>query len=136
MQFIQDNIWIALVAASSGLMLVWSLVGNSVRGIKEITTAAAVQLINYKDALVLDVREAAEFHAGHVLNAKHIPLGNLNGRIAELEPFRANPIVVMSSGNQGSAAACALLGKHGFESSCSLAGGVLAWRKAELPLVT
>ena len=78
MQFMQDNIWMILVAVSSGLILLWSFIGNSIRGVKEVSSAAALQLINYKNALVLDVREAAEFNAGHVLNAKQIPFGKLD----------------------------------------------------------
>lgn len=134
MQFMQDNIWMILVAVSSGLMLLWSFIGNNIRGVKEVSTAAALQLINYKNALVLDVREAAEFDAGHVLNAKQIPLGKLNENIGELERYRSQPIVVMDSSGQRSAAACVLLSKHGFELAYNLAGGVLAWQKAGLPL--
>jgi len=134
MQFMQDNIWMILVAVSSGLMLLWSFMGNSIRGVKEVSSAAALQLINYKNALVLDVREASEFKNGHVLNAKQIPLGKLNESIGELERYRSQPIVVMDSSDQRSAAACVLLRKHGFESAHNLAGGVLAWQKAGLPL--
>lgn len=134
MQFMQDNIWMILVAVSSGLMLLWSFIGNNIRGVKEVSSAAALQLINYKNALVLDVREAAEFDAGHVLNAKQIPLGKLSENIGELERYRSQPIVVMDSSGQRSAAACVLLNKHGFELAYNLAGGVLAWQKAGLPL--
>ena len=134
MQFMQDNIWMILVAVSSGLMLLWSFIGNNIRRVKEVSSAAALQLINYKNALVLDVREAAEFDAGHVLNAKQIPLGKLNENIGELERYRSQPIVVMDSSGQRSAAACVLLSKHGFELAYNLAGGVLAWQKAGLPL--
>lgn len=134
MQFIQDNIWMILVAAISGLMLLWSFFGNSMRGIKEVSVAAALQLINYKNALILDVREAKDFNAGHVLNAKNIPLGKINERIGELERYRAQPIIVMDSSGIRSSAACILLNKHEFELAYNLAGGLLAWQKADLPL--
>ena len=134
MQFMQDNIWMILVAVSSGLMLLWSFIGNSIRGVKEVSTAAALQLVNYKNALVLDVREAAEFDAGHVLNAKQIPFGKLNESIGELERYRTQPIIVMDSSGLRSSAACVLLNKHGFELAYNLAGGVQAWQKAGLPL--
>lgn len=134
MQFIQDNIWIISIAVISGLMLLWSFVGNSIRGIKEVSVAAALQLINHKNALILDVREAKEFHAGHALNAMHIPLGKINERIGELERYRTHPIVVMDSSGIRSSAACILLRKHGFDLAYNLAGGILAWQKADLPL--
>ncbi|MDQ3267662.1 MAG: rhodanese-like domain-containing protein [Pseudomonadota bacterium] len=134
MQFMQDNIWMILVAVSSGMMLLWLFFGNSIRGVKEVSSAAALQLINYKNALVLDVREAAEFNAGHVLNAKQIPFNKLDESIGELERYRTQPIVVMDSSGLRSSAACVLLNKHGFELAYNLVGGVSAWQKAGLPL--
>ena len=66
MQFIQNNILMILVAVSSGTMLLWSLFGNRLRGVQEVNSAAALQLINHKNALVLDVREEKEFNVGHI----------------------------------------------------------------------
>lgn len=134
MQFIQSNIWLILIAVVSGFMLLWSMVGNRLRGIKEADCAAALQLINHKEALVLDVRENEEFKSGHLLNAKHIPLGKLRERIGEIERHRESPIVVMCRSGQRSATACAMLGREGFAQVYNLAGGIMAWQKASLPL--
>lgn len=134
MQFIQSNIWLILIAVTSGIMLVWSFVGNRLRGVSEADCAAALQLINHKEAAVLDVREAEEFKGGHLLNAKHIPLGKLRERIGELERYRDKPLVVVCRSGQRSATACALLGREGFAQVYNLAGGVMAWQKANLPL--
>lgn len=134
MQFMENNIWMILVAVSSGLMLFWSLFGNRLRGVREVNSVAALQLINHKNALVLDVREEKEFSAGHILNAKLVPLGKITEHMAELERYRERPIVVVCRSGQRSASACALLGKQGFGQAYNLAGGVLAWQKADLPL--
>ena len=134
MQYLQDNIWMILVAVSSGLMLLWSLFGNRMRGVQEVNSAAALQLINHKNALVLDVREEKEFTSGHILNAKLVPLGKLTERVTELERHRERPMVVVCRSGQRSASACALLRKQGFGQTYNLEGGVLAWQKAGLPL--
>lgn len=134
MQYVLDNILPIAIAASSGFMLFWSLFGNKIRGIQETDTIGALQLINHKNALVLDVRETGEFEAGHVLNAKHIPLGKLNERIGELEKYRDKPIVVVCRSGKRSASACALMVKQGFTQAYNLAGGVMAWQKGNLPL--
>ena len=134
MQFIQDNVWMLFIAISSGLMLLWSFFGNRLRGIKEIDSVAALQLINHKNALILDVREEKEFKAGHILNARLIPMGKLGERIGELERNREQPIIVMCASGWRSAAACVLLGKEGFANACYLTGGIQAWKKAGLPL--
>ena len=134
MQFIRDNIGLVSVVCLSGAMLLWSFFGNRMRGLKEASIAEALQLINHKNALVLDVREAKEFDAGHILNSKFIPLGNLRQRANELEHHREQPIVVVCRSGQRSAAACTLLGKQGFSQVYNLSGGILAWEKANMPL--
>ena len=134
MRFIWDNIGLFLVACLSGAMLLWPLLGNRLRGVKEVGMAEALQLINHKNAFVLDVREESEFNSGHILNSRLIPLGKLNERIGELERYREKPIVVVCRSGQRSTAACVLLGKQGFSQAYNLAGGVLAWQKANLPL--
>jgi rhodanese-related sulfurtransferase len=122
------------VFVGSGLMLLWSFFGNKIRGIKEVGTVDALQLINHKDAVVVDVREPNEYASGHLLNAKLIPLGELKARVGELEKFRETPIVVVCRSGQRSKIGAAQLKNRGFNQAYSLAGGVIAWQKAELPL--
>ena len=133
MQFIQSNIWLVLIAAGSGMMLLWSLLGNRLRGVKEVDNAAALQLINHKNALVLDVREESEFKAGHIRGAKLIPLIKLKERLGELERYREQPIVVVCRSGNRSSTASALLGNREFRQAYSLIGGMMAWQKADLP---
>lgn len=134
MQYMQSNIWMVLIAASSGMMLLWSFLGNRLRGVKEVDNAGAMQLINHKNALVLDVREESEFHAGHIRDAKLIPLIKLKERIGELERHRERPIVVVCRSGSRSSTACALLGNREFGQVYNLTGGMMAWQKAELPV--
>lgn len=134
MQFVSNNILPISIAVISGIMLLWSLFGNRFRGIKEVNSAAALQLINHKNAIVLDVRESGEYDAGHVLNAKLLPLGKLKERIGELEKYKDQPIVVMCRSGNRSGTACFILGKQGFSQVYNLAGGVQAWQKSSLPL--
>jgi rhodanese-related sulfurtransferase len=93
-----------------------------------------LQLINHKNAVVLDVREASEYDSGHVLNSKLLPLGKLKERIGELEKFKDQPIVVVCRSGNRSGTACFILGKQGFGQVYNLAGGVRAWQKSNLPL--
>lgn len=134
MQYLQDNIWMVMIAFSSGLMLIWSVFGNRMRGVKEVNTVEALELINHKNAIILDVREDSEFKSGHLLNAKWIPLGRLSDRIGELERYREQPLVVVCRSGMRSASACATLGKLGFTQAYNLSGGVVGWQKSNLPL--
>lgn len=132
--YLQNNIWTILIALTSGAMLFWSFFGNRLRGIKDVDHIAATQLINHKNALVLDVREQGEYDSGHILNSKLVPLGKLRERIGELEKYRDKPILVVCRSGMRSASACAQLGKQGFAQAYNLEGGVMAWQKASLPL--
>lgn len=134
MQFLENNYMMVTVFVGSGLMLLWSFFGNKIRGIKEVGTVEALQLINHKDALIVDVREPNEFASGHILNAKLIPLGELKARVGEIEKFREQPVVVMCRSGQRSKIGAAQLKNRGFAQAYSLAGGIMAWQKADLPV--
>jgi len=133
-QFLQNNIGMITVAITSGMMLLWSFFGNRIRGVKEADSVKALELINHQNALILDVREDAEYQSGHILNSKLIPLGKLNERLGELERYREKPIVVVCRSGNRSASACTRLGKQGFTQAYNLVGGVMAWQKSNLPL--
>lgn len=134
MQFVGQNILTISIAVISGAMLLWSFFGNRFRGVKEVSTAEALQLINHKNALILDVRQPGEFEGGHILNAKLIPLGSLKERIGELEKYREKSIVVVCRSGNRSGTACFILGKQGFLQAYNLAGGMQGWQKNNLPV--
>lgn len=133
-QFLSDNFWMVLIAVTSGLMLLWSFFGNRLRGVKDVDISGALQLINHKNALVLDVREENEYGNGHILNAKLIPVLKLKERIGEIERYRDRPILVVCRSGNRSATACSMLGNREFGQAYNLAGGMTAWQKAGLPI--
>jgi rhodanese-related sulfurtransferase len=133
MEFIQNNLLLVIAAAASGAMLLWSFLGNRISGVSQLSTLEATRLIN-DDALVLDVREDSEWAAGHIPGARHIPLGRLSGKIAELEKLKDKTIVISCRSGHRSARACAMLKKAGFENVHNLAGGIIAWEQANLPV--
>jgi rhodanese-related sulfurtransferase len=114
-------------------MLVWPAVRRGVAG-ATISTLQATLLINQQNALVLDVREAAEYEKGHMLNARNIPLGELEARAAEIDKHKAKPVIVVCDNGNRSGKAATALRKRGFEQVFTLGGGIGAWRQAGLPL--
>lgn len=117
-------------AAVSGTMLVWPAFRRS--GGSSVTPQDAILMINRQDAVVLDVRSAEEFGKGHVINARNVPLAQLDGRAGELQKHRAKPVIVCEDGVRASGAAA--LRKLGFEKVYTLSGGVAAWQQAGLPV--
>jgi len=101
-----------------------------------LTPLAATQLLNTSDAVFVDIRSDAEFRQGHVIDARHIPLASLDGRIQELEKLKSRDVIIYCERGMRSASAMRTLKKHGFEKIHNLAGGLAAWQKASLPVVT
>lgn len=133
-QFVVDNIWLVAAAVVSGGYVVWPWVSKGAGGLREIGPMQAVQLMNRKDALVLDVREQAEYSGGHITGSKHVPLNALAQRGGELKKFLKKPVVIVCATGTRSRAAYATLKKLGFEDVALLTGGVRAWQQASLPL--
>jgi len=122
------------LALSSGVMLVWPLVSRPFRQSHEVGPFDAVQLINRRDAVVLDVRDTGDFAAGHITGARHFPEAQLADRVKELEKFKARPIVVCCRTGTRAPAAGAMLRKQGFAEAVALRGGIEAWQQSSLPL--
>jgi rhodanese-related sulfurtransferase len=133
-KFVLNNIWLVLAAAVSGAILLWPLVNRRLSGVPEVGALQAVQLLNRKDAVMIDVREPAEFSGGHAPHARNIPVAQLEKRIGELEKFKNRPAVVICQSGARSHAATAILRKAGFAEVYVLAGGVGAWLQANLPV--
>ena len=133
LKFVTDNIFLVGVAFVSGAMLVWPVVRRGVAG-ATISTLQATLLINQQNALVLDVREAAEYEKGHMLNARNVPLAELEARAAEIDKHKAKPVIVVCDNGNRSGRAATALRKLGFEQVFTLGGGIGAWRQAGLPL--
>lgn len=132
--FLQNNIFLVLVCVASGVMLIWPLIQKALSGSKDVGVQQAVQLINRRDAIVVDVRETSEFAAGHIPNARHIPVGEIDKRIKELEKFKQRPIIVVCQTGNRSATACGKLRKGGFAEAFNLKGGIVSWQQASMPI--
>lgn len=84
------------------------------------------------DLVVLDVREAHEWAAGHIAGAIHIPLGEIPSRVGELDPSKRTLVVCHLGGR--SARATQWLHAQGHDVT-NVAGGMEAWEQAGRPTV-
>lgn len=134
MTFIQQNIWLLLIALASGGVLVWPLISRKLSGATEVGPMEAVQLINRKDAVMVDLREPAEFGGGHAPNARNIPQSQLDKRAGELEKLKDRPVILVCQTGGRSHAVTAQLRKAGLGQVMVLSGGINAWQQANLPV--
>ena len=96
-----------------------------------IEPGEAADLIAARTAVVVDVREHAEWKAGHIKDATHIPLAKLSNRQDQI-PAGKTIITVCRSGHR-SALAARTLTRTGHD-VVNLRGGMNAWARAGLPL--
>ena len=128
-----DNWFLFLAAVTSGGLLLWPMLTKNGGGAARVTPAEAVRLINREKAVLIDVSEPAEFAAGHVVGARSVPLAQIDAS-TELPKNKALPLVVVCPTGTRAARAVATLKKLGFENTQALAGGLTAWREANLPV--
>ena len=136
MNFFTDPMNLVLVAFAvvSGGLLAWPKLTGGSRA-SGIGTLEVTQLINGKNALVVDVRDPDEFSSGSITGARNIPASAVAGRIAEIARYKAKPVIVVCQSGQRSAKIAAQLKKEGFGEVYNLSGGIAAWQQAGLPLV-
>ena len=134
MEFVQKNIWLVMIAVASGALFIWPTLAKLFSRGREVGVAEAVQLINRKDAVIVDVREPNEFKAGHIPYARNIPAGQITERMKELEKLKAKPLLLICQTGTRSAQACGGLLKDGFAQTVALAGGMAAWQQAGMPV--
>ncbi|HYD81191.1 MAG TPA: rhodanese-like domain-containing protein [Paucimonas sp.] len=131
MKFIIENIWLIGVALVSGGALLWPMLQQ--RGAK-VSLLQATQLINQGKAVIVDVRDQADFATGHLREAKNIPLKELAQRAGELGKFKSKAVILVCQSGVQSPKAMGALKNAGFNEVYSLAGGLAAWQAQGLPV--
>ncbi|GAC1461450.1 MAG: molybdopterin-synthase adenylyltransferase MoeB [Steroidobacteraceae bacterium] len=95
--------------------------------VRRLSATALEALLRTQPPLLVDVREPYEFNAGHLEGSRHIPLGELPRRLAEI-PGNSAPVFICRSGGR-SLAACSLALEAGITSPANLEGGLQAWAR-------
>lgn len=132
MKFILDNLLlIGLILVSGG----WLLIPAITRSGAKVSLVQATQLMNQNRCTIVDVRDETDFAAGHIKNAKNIPISELPKRISELEKQKAQTVLTVCASGMRSARASAVLTNAGFANVVSIDGGMAAWQNQGLPVV-
>ena len=135
MKFFIDNWVLFLAAVTSGGLLLWPMITQGSGGWHQgQRRRGGCALINREEGgSLIDVSEASEFASGHAAGSKSIPLGGLE-TAADLPKNKTLPVVVLCATGARSTRAVATLKKLGFDNPRALAGGLAAWREANLPV--
>lgn len=133
MNFIIENIFLIGLIIISGSALFIPYIQQYG---KKLTLLQAVQLINTRKVLILDIREKNKFIITHLRGARNIPIKNLSQYLPELQKFKTKYILLICQNGTESIKAQKKLQKAGFKFVNSVNGGIQAWQAQGLPTVT
>jgi rhodanese-related sulfurtransferase len=133
-EFIGNHpILILAFVGTLGLLLA-SEFSRRLSGMKSVGPTEAIQISNRQQGIFLDIRDEADYQAGHIPEAVHIPLKQLAERVGDLDKHKNCPVIAYCRSGSRAGGAGSILKKHGFENVYNLGGGIMAWQNANLPV--
>ena len=128
--FLLDNILLIAIICVCVVSLAWPYVAKR-RGGPEVDNRSATELINHKNAQIVDLRDPADFTKECIARSVNIPADRIQNELGKLDKTR--PVLLVDDDGRRSRMASPLLRGTGFKEVFILAGGLNAWRTAKLP---
>jgi hydroxyacylglutathione hydrolase len=124
-----------VVGYLDGGILAWHQSGRPLAATEQIAVDELSRRIAAGEATqVLDVRRPGEWNAGHIAQASHRPLHELEAHARKLD--RNLPVAIICASGFRSSIATSLLERAGFPRVTNVVGGMNAWNAAQLPAIT
>lgn len=133
LHFFSQNVWLVVLFFIVLILFIAHELYTLKSGVKKIPAQRAISLINQQQAQVLDIRDKADFKAGHITGAIHVSTETLSEKQTSLD--KNKPIIVVCKLGQSACTAAQTLKKQGYTQVVVLAGGITAWRAEGLPLI-
>jgi rhodanese-related sulfurtransferase len=133
LEYIGNHPYLAAAAVVAAIVVLVYELRARVQAFAALSAMQAVRLMN-QGALVIDLRAKELYDAGHIGDARHVPLAELDSQAESLKKWRdRNVITYCDNGVNGASAARALI-RLGFTKVFNLQGGLNAWVKDNMPL--
>ncbi len=135
MKFFTDYTNLVLIAIFliSGGLLLWPALNRRGRG--GLSAAEATQLINRRNAVVIDLRGAADYAGGHLPSARHLEFAELQAKLGQTAKNKNTPVLLVCQNGQQSGKALRTVKEAGYAEAHVLQGGLNAWQQAGMPVV-
>ncbi|MDM4768614.1 rhodanese-like domain-containing protein [Solimonas sp. SE-A11] len=131
--FAQNHPWLFVALGVVVLLIVANEVHGNLAGGKRLTALEAVRFINDKDPLIIDLRTAADFKRGHLLNAVNAPFAKFDEYAGQFRDKSRPVLLYCALGTMGGAIA-EKLRKQGYAEVYPLRGGINGWLMNSLPV--
>ena len=136
LEFATNHIGLFAAFAAVLLALAANEVHGNLRGAQRLPATDAVRMINDRDALIVDVRTAADFKKGHIINARNLPVNRIEERRQELGKPSDKPLLLYCALGSVAPTVTDKLKAMGYQQVYVLKGGINAWQAAGLPVTT
>lgn len=127
----QNNLLILAIAVLAGIMLLIPSFFKGRAG-RAVSSAEAVQMVNQKDAILIDLRSADQFKAGAIAQSRNIPAADLDAKASALP--KDKPVILVCDTGRSAPRSVAVLRKHGITEAYTLQGGIQGWLQSSLPV--
>ena len=107
LDFLYRNAALVAIVLISGAMLLWPMLTRKKRG-KEVDSTIATELINHKDAQVIDIRSSDDYKAGHIARSRNFPATVIHHHLNEFD--KTKPVLLISRRRQNG---CLPAERHG-----------------------
>ncbi len=127
----QNNLLILAIAVLAGIMLLIPSFFKGRAG-RAVSSSEAVQMVNQKDAILIDLRSADQFKAGAIAQSRNIPVADLDAKASTLP--KDKPVILVCDTGRSAPRSVAVLRKHGINEAYTLQGGIQGWLQSSLPV--
>ncbi|QRF89285.1 rhodanese [Alcaligenes faecalis] len=127
----QNNLLILAIAVLAGIMLLIPSFFKGRAG-RAVSSSEAVQMVNQKDAILIDLRSTDQFKAGAIAQSRNIPAADLDAKASTLP--KDKPVILVCDTGRSAPRSVAVLRKHGINEAYTLQGGIQGWLQSSLPV--
>lgn len=135
MAFAGRHPYLSMALGGLTVAILYNEIAGRLSGIRRLGPAEVTALINHGNALLVDVRGAADFEKGHIAGSRNVQMTQFDPENKQLAPAKSLPVVMVCRVGQTATFAARRLSKAGFTNVAVLEGGIQAWQAADLPLV-
>lgn len=136
LEFVSENIWWFVGFITVLNLILFSFIQGSVKGASWVTAIQLPKLQRAGKSVIFDLNDAATFEKGHIAGATNLKIADISKENKKLLKHKNDTtILVCQNGSESQKAARGLVAL-GFSNINMLKGGLFAWQKENLPLVT
>ena len=134
-EFIGNHLWLTLAFMAVFFLFIMIVISERMQAFANINASELTQLVNHKDAVLIDTRSENDYQQGHIVNATNLPLAEIISGNKNIENLKGKNVIAYCTSGMTSKSACKHLIKSGVKNVFNLTGGINGWINDKLPTV-